>query len=88
MLGQPEALVAQAFRVLREVARIVERVGGRSAFRDKGEIEYGEGRRIHRGLNLNIAARRVNGANRRAQSINGESRSAGAGADSVGLERR
>ncbi|EPZ85508.1 hypothetical protein BURCENBC7_AP5996 [Burkholderia cenocepacia BC7] len=46
MLGQPVAPVAPAFRVLREIDGVAERLRGVGAGRNGGEIEYGK--RCHR----------------------------------------
>ena len=43
MLGEPVALVAECFGVLREVAGIGESIGGRAAFDHGREVENGEG---------------------------------------------
>lgn len=43
MLGEPEALVAMGFRLLRKAAGIGERLGDGAAFDDRGQVENGKG---------------------------------------------
>ena len=42
MLGEPEAAIAPALGVLREVERVPERLRGGAAFDDRREVEDGE----------------------------------------------
>ena len=42
MLGEPEARVAEAFGMLRQLARAAEGVGGGAALEDRGEVEHRE----------------------------------------------
>ena len=43
VLGEPEAAIAEALGVAGEIERAVERIGGRAALRDGGEVEDGKG---------------------------------------------
>jgi hypothetical protein len=47
VLGQPVAIVAPPFGVLRQIERVAQGIGGREAFGNGREIENGKGRHGH-----------------------------------------
>jgi hypothetical protein len=42
MFGQPETAVAPSLDMLRQIQRVVQRIGRRGPFRDERKIENGE----------------------------------------------